>query len=209
MQTGSKPYQRHTKIIIVMMVRKIAYELRRGKSLLKEKVRVVRCQVKKLEELTKRLEFDEVAIETAESEELGMGSAFDNLAMVEDKDAVGMLDGGQTMGNHDRGAALHQASECLLDLEFGFGIKGRSGLVEDEDGRVFQDRASNTDTLPLSSGEIHSTVADERVVVLGQLRDETVGESDQSRVMDSLTRDLRLSESDIVGDRVVEEDAVL
>ena len=45
------------------------------------------------------------------------------------RDAFGLLDGGQPMRDHQRGATAHQRRERLLDQVFALGIQGAGGLV--------------------------------------------------------------------------------
>ena len=65
----------------------------------------------------------------------------DDRAPVEDDYLVGVFDGGQSVGDGDRGAAFGEGVEGCLERGFGGVVEGRRGLVEDEDGRVSQDRA--------------------------------------------------------------------
>ena len=62
-----------------------------------------------------------------------------HLAAVQHDDAVGVADGGQAVGDHERGAALHQVRERLLHEPLGFGVERRGGLVEDQDRRVLEE----------------------------------------------------------------------
>ena len=78
-------------------------------------------------------------------------AAFNYLTFVDDVDDVGILDGGEAMGNGDGGAGLHQAVEGFLHQVLAFGVEGGCGLIEDEDGRVFEDGSGYAYTLPLTA----------------------------------------------------------
>ena len=138
-----------------------------------------------------------------------MGAAFDDGATVHDDDFVGVADGGEAVGDDDAGAALHELVEGLLDDVFALGVEGTGGFVEDEDGRVFEDGAGDAETLALSATEVESTVADGGVVALLHEGDEFVGVSHLCGMADGIDAVVGATEGDVVGDGVVEEDAVL
>ena len=64
--------------------------------------------------------------------------------------------------------ALHQ--------HFRFGIQVRSGFVQNQDGRVLQQRAGDGDALPLAAAQLHAALADHGVVSLRHALDEFVGQ---------------------------------
>ena len=59
-----------------------------------------------------------------------MGAAFDDFPLVEYEDAVGVADGAEAVGDHEAGAAGHEALEGFVDEALAFGVEGGSGLVE-------------------------------------------------------------------------------
>ena len=60
---------------------------------------------------------------------------FLDLALLDDHDAVGVTHGGQTVGNDENGAALHEGIHTLGDQRLGTGIDGGGSLVQNHDGR--------------------------------------------------------------------------
>ncbi len=72
----------------------------------------------------------------------------------------------EAVGEDQRGAALHQAVERLLDHGLALRIDGGQRLVEDQDRRVAQERAGDGDALALAAGEPHAALADDRLVAL-------------------------------------------
>ncbi len=105
-----------------------------------------------------------------------MGADLGDAAGFEDDDAGGAADGGEAMGDEEGGAALHEVRERGLDVGFAFGVEGAGGLVEDEDGGVFEDGAGDGEALAFAAGETHAFFADDGVVALGHAQDEVVGE---------------------------------
>ena len=65
-----------------------------------------------------------------------MGAAFDDAAVLENHDCVGVADGGQAVCDHKRGASAHDAVHAALDELFGARVDGACGLVQDEHRRV-------------------------------------------------------------------------
>ena len=79
------------------------------------------------------------------------------------------------MGNNDAGAILHQLVEGVLHEPFALGIEAARCFVEDENGRIGEDGPGDRDALALTARELGSTVADERLVAVGETGDELVG----------------------------------
>ncbi len=80
-----------------------------------------------------------------------MGSALDDVALLDDKDLVGAADGGEAVRNDKGCSALHEEVEPGLDEGFGFGVEGAGGFVEDENAGVGEDGAGDRQTLTLPS----------------------------------------------------------
>jgi hypothetical protein len=57
-------------------------------------------------------------------------------------DAVGILDGGQAVGNHDGGAILHQVFQRSLYQPLGLGIQRRRRFIQNQQRCVFQQCAA-------------------------------------------------------------------
>ena len=83
---------------------------------------------------------------------------------------VGLAQRAQAVGDGDRGAALDQVVERLLDLALGLGVDRRGRLVQDQDPRVDQQRPGDRDPLPLAARERLAALADQRVVAVGSRR---------------------------------------
>ena len=60
---------------------------------------------------------------------------------------------GQAVRDDDRGAVADEGLQHLLDRLLALQVDLAGGLVEDEDGRVAEDRPGQGDALPLPAGE--------------------------------------------------------
>ena len=56
------------------------------------------------------------------------------------------------MGDDQRGAAASDAVELVLDIPLGVAVERRSGFVEQQDRRAFEDGAGDGDALFFAAG---------------------------------------------------------
>jgi hypothetical protein len=108
------------------------------------------------------------------SHQLVVAADFDDATPVENDQAIGVTQGGQAVGNGNRRPSAHQVVERLLDFLLGRRIDGRSGLVEDQDARVDQQRAGDRNPLPFATRQRLAAFADQRVITMRQAQDELV-----------------------------------
>src|SRR6185437_5790327 len=71
------------------------------------------------------LEAVERGVAAAFAQQLVVAAGFDDAAVLDDVDAVGMRDGVQAVRDHQRGAALAEMLHRLAHLQLGFGIERR------------------------------------------------------------------------------------
>ncbi len=74
-----------------------------------------------------------VGVEPARREQFLVAAAFPELALVDDQDLVRLADGGQPVGDHQRGAARQRGLERALDRQLRLGVQVRGGLVKDDE----------------------------------------------------------------------------
>src|SRR5260370_2874292 len=99
------------------------------------------------------LELIEGVVGAERGEEGLVRALFAEAAFVEDEDAVGVLNGAESMRDDQRGAAAEKAVECIADLQLGLGIHAGGGFVEDEEARIVGEGASEIDELALADGD--------------------------------------------------------
>ena len=151
----------------------------------------------------------EPSVGGAGSDERVVGATFDDFAVFEDDDFVETGDGRETVSDDDGGAALHKVAEGVLDGGFGFGVEGGGGFVEDEDGGVFQNGASDGDALTLPTGELDAAFADHGVVAIGKVGDEFIGVGEACGFVDFFGSGAWFAVSDVFEDGTVKEGGFL
>ena len=82
-------------------------------------------------------------------EQFGVAAGLDDLAAVDDDDAVGITHRRQAMGDDEHRAALADGPHVVLDDALRLVVQGAGGLVEDEDARVADQRPGDGDALAL------------------------------------------------------------
>ena len=106
------------------------------------------------------LELVEAVVDAALGEKFLMRALFAQAALVEDENAVGVLNGAQAMGDDERGAAGEQAVERFANQQLGFGVHAGGGFVENQEARIVRQRAGEADQLALADGKSRAALVD-------------------------------------------------
>jgi hypothetical protein len=75
----------------------------------------------------------------------------DDSSVLERHNPVGVADGGQPMGDEERGAAFHEPSQRLQQEPLGPRVQGAGRLVQDQDGRIPEKGPGDGQTLSLTT----------------------------------------------------------
>ena len=113
-----------------------------------------------------------------------MGSFLTDAAVGQHHDLVHLLDGGQPVGDDHAGSVFHQPGKRRLHRRLAFIVQGAGGLVQDQDGRIFQENPGQADSLPLSAGQSNSVGSHQCIVSMGQLFNESVRIGQPGRLPD-------------------------
>ena len=148
-------------------------------------------------------------INAAEGEEVVVAAALDDAAAVHDEDLVGVADGREAVGDDEAGALRHEPVERLLDEPLGLRVHARGGFVEDEDGRVFEQRAGDGNALLFADAELYPALADDGAEALRQPIDKLAGVGNGERVEEFGVGRGGFAEAEVVADRAVEKEALL
>src|SRR5712664_2746482 len=138
-----------------------------------------------------------------------MSSALHYTAVTEHQDLVGVHHGREPVRDHEGGAAYGDALELRLDGFFGARIERRGGLVEDQDARVFQQRAGYGHALLFPAGELQSALPDHGCIFFRQAFDQIVNVGGARGFHHFRVARFRPAIADVVEDGVVEQHRVL
>src|SRR4051794_23780762 len=135
-------------------------------------------------------------------------SAFDHTPVLEHQDARGIADGGEAMGDHEGGAALHHFVESGIHLRLGDGVECAGRLVQDQDRRILQQCTCDRQPLALAAGQHAAALAG-----IGLEAAAALDEFERLRALRRLAHlglcGVRLADAQILSDRTVEQQRLL
>lgn len=160
------------------------------------------------------LEVEEFGVAAVQGEEFGVGALLGDAAIFEDEDAVGHADGGEAVADEDGHFVAGEFGEAFEDFEFGAGVEGGGGFVEDDELGVAHVGAAEGDFLPLAGGEVAAAgeaAAEHLVVLVGERVDDGVGEGLGGGVVDAVVvcEEIDFAEADVFAGEHIEADVVL
>ena len=122
---------------------------------------------------------------------------------------IRIADRGQSVRYDDSRSIGHQFLNGILYQTFTFRVECRRGLIQNQNRRILQNGSCNTDSLPLASRQLASTVADVGLITLGHLHDEVVRIGYACCMLHLFGRGILFAESDVVEVGIVEEGCFL
>ena len=139
-----------------------------------------------------------------------LGTDGDDLAGIDDHQAVDGGDGARSVRDDDRDAAASaDGADRLGERGLAFRIQMRVRLVEDDQKRALVERACQSQALPLSGRELDVAWADPRVVAVGKRNDRLVEAGGLGSGDDVRVRRVRGEAGNVLRDGAVEQLDVL
>ena len=138
-----------------------------------------------------------------------MGSLLLDDAVCNGDDAGGGADGGETVGNDESGPALGQVVKGPLDFGLGDGIQGGGCLVQNQNGRIFQEDPGDGHPLLLAAGQEGPPFAHIGVKPIGHSQDVVINFRLPGRLVHLFLCGVRLAIADILKNRIGKEEHVL
>ena len=132
-----------------------------------------------------------------------------DVAVLDDVELVGVLDGRKAVGDDDERLALHELCHGFLDDGFVFGVGVGGCFVQNDDGCVFHHRAGDGDALALATGEVGARAADNRVKPVFETHDKFVAAALARHLFDFGIRCRRPPEPNVLADRHIKEEIIL
>ena len=110
---------------------------------------------------------EDAPVERAAFQQLVVRADIDHFALAQYDHFVRPADLGEAVGDEDRGAAFQHAADGSLNLVLGLAVDRAGRVVDDQDCRIGDQRAGDSDALPLATGEGDAPLADDRFVAIG------------------------------------------
>ena len=129
--------------------------------------------------------------------------------ILQHKDLVGVLYGGELMSDHDDCFVFQKFAQSLLYLHFILHIHVRRHFIEQNDGSVFNKRTGNSQSLFFSAGELRPTLAQNRVIPAFHLHYELVTAGAFGCGYNLLHTSRRFSDPQVIENRILEQDGIL
>ena len=140
-----------------------------------------------------------------------MSAGFDDPPVFQHNDPIGILDRAEPVGNGKHRPVLHGFRQRILNLTFRCSIQSTGGFVKDQDGRIAENGPGNRHPLLFTAAEPESFFPDYRIVALRMtsVSDEFMCIDQFGGLNDLFAGCVGDTISNIVGDRVVEQDGLL
>ncbi len=138
-----------------------------------------------------------------------MCTRFTQFCFVHDENAIGALNGGETVRYDERCAPGDHAVQSFPNAQLGFRIHAGGGFIQDENPRIMRQRARKPDKLLLTGGEAIASFTNRRIKLLRQLTDEVEQVYLFGRHADLLSPDLFRAQPDVRSDGAGEEIRIL
>jgi hypothetical protein len=151
----------------------------------------------------------DLAKDRARLEQLLLGAARRDAAVLEHDDLVRERDRREAVRDDERRPVAHRLPQPLADQRLRRGVDRRGRVVEDEDAGIYQERACNREPLALPAGERDAALADDGVVALRQVLDEPVRLRGAGGALDLGLRRPDEAEGDVVAHGGGEEERIL
>src|SRR5690606_6831596 len=97
-------------------------------------------------------------------EQFRMAALFDNSASVHVDQPVHGCNGGETVCDGNDSFVLHELMEALLNAGFYVGSQRGSGLIQNQNGSILEQHASDRDSLALTTRQIDAPFSDHGIV---------------------------------------------
>lgn len=90
-----------------------------------------------------------------------MSALLSDSFFIHDHNPVGIFDCRQTVSDDECGSAYGQISQGLLNRGFGLCIQRGSSFIQNQNRRILEEHASDSQALLLSTGQLHTALPDD------------------------------------------------
>ena len=130
-------------------------------------------------------------------------------SIVKDEDLVCIYNCTEAVGDHNNRLTFHQFGNRLLNQDFILRVKGCCCLVKQNNGSVFQQGASDGNTLALTAGKSAAVFTENRLIPVRHLPDKFITIGGFGRGNHLIVRCVWIAKTDIVHNRIIEQGHIL
>src|SRR5260370_12005456 len=138
-----------------------------------------------------------------------MSAAFNDASGFDDENLLGTANGREAMGDDKCSAATHQVTQPFLNERFRFGVQTGSRFIENEDAWIGENGAGDGDAPLLSTRELYTAFADDRIVFFFEGLGEFIDSGNAARFHDFFFAGVRAGEGYIFANGTGEKKSVL
>ena len=143
------------------------------------------------------------------SQQLKVVTLLHDLAIVDDKNRVGMDDGRQSMGNDKSGTSSTKYFQTGLDRGLGITVDTAGRFVQEQNLGVFEDGSRDGHALELATRELYTPFTNLLAITFGESHDLVVKRNGFAGVSHFIFGSVEFGVSQILQDRLVEQNRVL
>lgn len=119
-----------------------------------------------------------IRIKRAAFQEFLLLSAINNLSFLQNDNLICVLNGRQTVCNHQQGLSFGKGHDGFLDFIFILRVSEGSCLVQNHNRRIFQDCSRNSNSLLFSAGEPLASITGWGIIKCGAAQFDALDKSD-------------------------------
>src|SRR5580704_2591860 len=133
----------------------------------------------------------QIVVAAARGIELLVRAMLDDSSLFHHQNLVSAADGREPVRDYKCGAALHEIRKAVLNHLLRFRVEAGSCFIENQDPRLGENGARNRNPLALASRELHATLADHGLILVGKRLGELVHAGDAAGTQDFVFRGIR------------------
>ena len=145
-----------------------------------------------------------IRIKRAALQEFLLLSAVNNLPFLQNDNLICVLNGRQTMCNHQQGLSFGKGHDGFLDFIFILRVSEGSCLVQNHNRRIFQDCSRNSNSLLFSAGEPLASITGRGIISFFQSNNEIITAGRFCGGIYFLIRSIWITQADVLFERAVE-----
>ena len=151
----------------------------------------------------------QAAIDAPLPKQFIMRARFNNSPSIQDDDSIRVLNGRESMCDHQGRSILHQIAQGQLYDPFRLGVECRRRFIEDQKRRITKNGSGNRQALPLATRKFEAAFPDDRIVPFRQTENKVMSLGQFRCLLDIGLAGTGPSERNVASDGIIEQDNLL